>query len=125
VRLPDSVVVIISLQGGKMKSEQIHWDQASVLVQFGLVDPTELPVAGVEVTRKALDPAAVPSNLVMKRTIAKSCSDTPSQTLQQTAGHVWGTEPHESDPGHSVRRMTVSERPLDGYKAHGLRSFPE
>ena len=64
------VVVIISFEGGKMKSEQIYWDQASVLVQLGLLDPAGLPVAGVEVARKALDPVAVPSNLLMKRTIA-------------------------------------------------------
>jgi carboxymethylenebutenolidase len=65
-----AVVVIISFDGDKMKSEQIYWDQASVLVQLGLLDPAGLPVAGVEVARKALDPAAVPSNLLMKRTIA-------------------------------------------------------
>src|SRR5262245_49255848 len=65
-----AVVVIISFEKGKMKSEQIYWDQASVLVQVGLVDPAGLPVAGVEVARKALDPTAVPSNLLMKRTIA-------------------------------------------------------
>lgn len=63
------VVVIVSFEGGKMKSEQIYWDQASVLVQLGLLDPAGLPVAGVEVARKALDPAAEPSNLLMKRTI--------------------------------------------------------
>ena len=68
-RLEIAVVVIISFEGGKMKSEQIYWDQASVLVQLGLLDPTGLPVAGVDVARKALDPAAVPSNLLMKRTI--------------------------------------------------------
>jgi hypothetical protein len=68
-RLEIAVVVIISFEGGKMKGEQIYWDQASVLVQLGLLDPTGLPVAGVEVARKALDPAAVPSNLLMKRTI--------------------------------------------------------
>jgi carboxymethylenebutenolidase len=68
-RLEVAVVVIISFEGGKMKSEQIYWDQASVLVQLGLLDPAGLPVAGVEVARKALDPAAVPSNLLMKRTI--------------------------------------------------------
>jgi len=44
--------------------------QASALVQLGLLDPAGLPVAGAEVARKALDPAAVPSNLLMKRTIA-------------------------------------------------------
>ena len=69
-RIEVAVVVIISFDGGKMKSEQIYWDQASVLVQLGLLDPMGLPVAGVEVARKALDPAAVPSNLLMKRTIA-------------------------------------------------------
>jgi len=69
-RMEIPVVVIISFEGGKMKSEQIYWDQASVLVQLGLLDPAGLPVAGVEVARKALDPAAVPSNLLMKRTIA-------------------------------------------------------
>ena len=63
------VVVIITFEKGKMKSERIYWDQASVLVQLGLLEPTGLPVAGVEVARKALDPAAVPSNLLMKRTI--------------------------------------------------------
>ena len=69
-RLEVAVVVIISFDGGKIKSEQIYWDQASVLVQLGLLDPTGLPVAGVEVAHKALDPAAVPSNFLMKRTIA-------------------------------------------------------
>jgi carboxymethylenebutenolidase len=69
-RLEVAVVVIISFEGGKIKSEQIYWDQASVLVQLGLLDPAGLPVAGVEVARKALDPAAVPSNLLMKRTIS-------------------------------------------------------
>jgi carboxymethylenebutenolidase len=68
-RLEVAVVVIISFEGGKMKSERIYWEQASVLVQLGLLDPAGLPVAGVEVARKALDPAAVPSNLLMKRTI--------------------------------------------------------
>ena len=51
-------------------SEHLYWDQASALVQLGLLDAAGLPVAGVEVARKALDPAAVPSNLLMKRTIA-------------------------------------------------------
>jgi carboxymethylenebutenolidase len=69
-RMEVALVVIISFEGGKMKSEQIYWDQASVLVQLGLLDPAGLPVVGVEVARKALDPAAVPSNLLMKRTTA-------------------------------------------------------
>ena len=53
---------------GKIVSEHIYWDQASVLVQVGLVDPEELPVSGAESARKVLDPASVPSNELIKRT---------------------------------------------------------
>jgi carboxymethylenebutenolidase len=63
-------VVIVSFEGGKIHHEHIHWDQASALVQLGLLDPTGLPVSGAEAARKALDPRSVPSNLLMKRTIA-------------------------------------------------------
>ena len=61
-------VVIVTFEEGKIHHEHIHWDQASALVQLGLLDPANLPVSGAEAARKALDPAAVPSNLLMKRT---------------------------------------------------------
>jgi carboxymethylenebutenolidase len=69
-RLELVVVVIVTFEAGKIHHEHIHWDQASALVQLGLLDPAGLPVAGAEVARKALEPAAVPSNLLMKRTLA-------------------------------------------------------
>jgi carboxymethylenebutenolidase len=69
-RLELVMVVVISFEGGKIHHEHIHWDQASALVQLGLLDPAGLPVAGAETARKMLDPTAVPSNLLMKRTIA-------------------------------------------------------
>ena len=47
--------------------EHIYWDQASVLVQLGLLDPGNLPVAGVESARKALDKGQ-PSNALIERT---------------------------------------------------------
>jgi len=62
-------VVIVYFEGGKIHHEHIHWDQASALVQLGLLDPANLPVAGAECARKVLDPLTVPSNLLMKRTI--------------------------------------------------------
>ena len=68
-RLDLVTVVIVSFEDGKIVKEHIHWDQASALVQLGLLDPTNLPVAGAEAARKVLDPASVPSNLLMKRTI--------------------------------------------------------
>ncbi|MGD9645146.1 MAG: ester cyclase [Pirellulales bacterium] len=62
-------VVIVTFADGKIKNEHIHWDQASALVQVGLLDPTSLPVVGAEAARKMLDPESVPSNLLIKRTI--------------------------------------------------------
>lgn len=69
-RLESVTVVIVYFQAGKIHHEHIHWDQASILVQLGLLDPASLPVSGVEAARKILDPTSVPSNLLMKRTIA-------------------------------------------------------
>src|SRR5262249_9793800 len=62
-----SKVVAVEFQNGKIAAERIHWHQASVLVQLGLLDPGKLPVAGVAAARKTLDPQ-LPSNELMKRT---------------------------------------------------------
>jgi carboxymethylenebutenolidase len=50
-----SVVVIVHFRGDKVAGEHIHWDQASLLVQVGLLDPTGLPVGGRDNARKLLD----------------------------------------------------------------------
>ena len=50
-------VVIVGIENGKVAYEHIYWDQASVLVQLGLLDPADLPVAGRETVAKLLDPA--------------------------------------------------------------------
>jgi carboxymethylenebutenolidase len=42
------LVVIVHFRDGKLSSEHIYWDQATVLVQLGLLDSTRLPVTGVE-----------------------------------------------------------------------------
>src|SRR5919205_1111697 len=39
----------------KQSHEHIYWDQASLLVQIGLLDSTTLPVYGIEQTRKLLE----------------------------------------------------------------------
>jgi carboxymethylenebutenolidase len=49
-------VAIVKFEAGKIAYEHIYWDQASVLVQLGLLDPTGLPVSGAESARKVLDP---------------------------------------------------------------------
>ncbi len=66
-RVEIPIVVVVQFLEGKIVSEHIYWDQASVLVQVGLIDPEELPVSGAESARKVLDPASVPSNELIKR----------------------------------------------------------
>ncbi len=51
-----AAVVIVKFAAGKVAHEHIYWDQASVLVQLGLLDPSGLPVSGAESAQKLLDP---------------------------------------------------------------------
>lgn len=63
------LVVIVHFRDGKLASEHIYWDQASVLVQLGLLNAARLPVAGVETARK-LTEKSLPSNDLIKRAAA-------------------------------------------------------
>lgn len=38
-----AMVSVVAIRGGKLVSEHMYWDQASVLVQVGLLDPTVVP----------------------------------------------------------------------------------
>ena len=62
VQIP--LVAIVQFVGDKIAHEHIYWDQASVLVQLGLLDADGLPVAGVETAQKVLD-VSLPSNTLM------------------------------------------------------------
>jgi carboxymethylenebutenolidase len=59
-RVEIAVAVIVKFDGGKIAHEHIYWDQASVLVQIGLIDPKGLPVSGADSARKVLDPTLPP-----------------------------------------------------------------
>lgn len=61
------LVAIVGFRDGKVAHEHIYWDQATVLVQLGLLDPGSLPVAGGETARKVLRPASEPSNAIIAR----------------------------------------------------------
>ncbi len=50
-------VVIVGIDDGKVSYEHIHWDQANVLVQLGLIDPSGLPVTGAGAAAKLRDPS--------------------------------------------------------------------
>lgn len=63
-RVEIPLVAIVKFRGDKLYHEHIYWDQASVLVQIGKLDPKGLPVAGIETARKLLD-ETLPSNTLM------------------------------------------------------------
>ena len=65
-RVEVPLVAIVRFRGDKLAHEHIYWDQASVLVQLGLLDPATMPVAGIESARKVLD-NTLPSNALMQR----------------------------------------------------------
>ena len=50
VELPH--VVVIKFKDNKIAHEHIYWDQASLLAQIGLLDANNLPVKGIEQSRK-------------------------------------------------------------------------
>lgn len=58
VKVP--LIVVVHFRDGKLAHEHIYWDQASVLVQLGLIDGRQLPVAGVESAEKVLNPGLPP-----------------------------------------------------------------
>jgi carboxymethylenebutenolidase len=65
VKIP--LIVIVHFRDGKLAHEHIYWDQASVLVQLGLLDTFGLPVAGLQTAQKVLHPN-LPSNELIRRT---------------------------------------------------------
>jgi carboxymethylenebutenolidase len=64
VRIP--LIVVVHFRDGKLAHEHIYWDQASVLVQLGLINDVNLPVAGVATAEKVLNPQ-LPANELMKQ----------------------------------------------------------
>jgi hypothetical protein len=69
-----AIVSVVCVRGGRIYHEHIYWDQASVLVQIGLLDPKlvpepmkkkglqRLPVCGSASAAKVLDEESHPSN---------------------------------------------------------------
>jgi carboxymethylenebutenolidase len=65
-RLEVPHVAIIGFENGKIASEHIYWDQATVLVQLGVLDAKHLPALGVEQSDRLLRPEA-PANQLIER----------------------------------------------------------
>jgi carboxymethylenebutenolidase len=83
VELP--FVVIVQFEGDKMAHEHLYWDQASLLVQVGLLNRT-LPVRGGETAAQVLSPTQ------------------PMNELIRRAGHMEDREPLTPVPRSVARR---------------------
>jgi carboxymethylenebutenolidase len=60
-----AVCVVAGFRDGKVTHEHVYWDQASVLVQVGLLEPGGLPVTGAEQAAKLLAPRSVAVNVLL------------------------------------------------------------
>ena len=66
-RIELAMVVVVNIAAGKIASENIYWDNATILRQAGLLPDPTLPVLGAESARNMLEPAAL--NHLIQRTV--------------------------------------------------------
>jgi len=64
-RVEVGLIMVVQFEGTKLAHEHLYWDQASVLVQLGLLDPAGLPVVGAEGARSISD-RSLPLNGLIK-----------------------------------------------------------
>lgn len=62
-----AVVAVIDFQDGKIASERLYWDQASLLAQIGLIDTQQLPVVGADSAQMVRNPSHRPFNTLIDR----------------------------------------------------------
>ncbi len=65
-RVEVPTIAIVTFEGDKIANEHIYWDQASVLVQIGLLEANDLPICGSEQTAKLKD-KHLPSNQFIRK----------------------------------------------------------
>jgi len=65
-RVEVAMLVVVQFEGDKLAHEHLYWDQASVLVQLGLLQREGLPVVGVEGARSVLN-RSMPLNELLRR----------------------------------------------------------
>jgi carboxymethylenebutenolidase len=71
-RVECPLVVIVHFRDGKLSNEHIYWDQATVLVQLGLLDPSTLPVVGSETALKLANPTLPANHLITRAKLRRT-----------------------------------------------------
>jgi carboxymethylenebutenolidase len=90
-RVEIGIVVVVQFDGDKLAHEHLYWDQASVLVQLGLLDPGDLPVVGVEGARSVLDRSVTLNALIHRANAIKSNPECTRAGEARPADHEFET----------------------------------
>jgi carboxymethylenebutenolidase len=64
-RIEVAMVVVVTFEGNKIKSENLYWDNATILKQAGLIHDPKLPILGAESARNMSSPTE-PLNQLIK-----------------------------------------------------------
>jgi len=67
-RVEVPVVAVVQFEGDKIAHEHVYWDQASVLVQVGLLDRS-LPVRGGEIAAQVVSPTQPMNELIHRASV--------------------------------------------------------
>jgi carboxymethylenebutenolidase len=86
-RVEIALVVVVQFEGDKLAHEHLYWDQASVLVQLGLLDRTGLPVVGAEGARSVLD-RSIPLNGLLHRAKQHTSNNNSYKQARETRTSV-------------------------------------
>jgi hypothetical protein len=116
-----AVAVIVGFKDGKISHEHIYWDQASVLVQIGLLNPVGLPFCP-ELGATALIPpelvqfalCEIPAGLpLIKTQLSGLHVGWPDSVFHPSKRQPWLHASHTNNTTHSVQianSLTVKER---------------
>jgi carboxymethylenebutenolidase len=63
-RVEVAVVGMIRFENGKIASEHLYWDHASVLAQLGVIDPAKVPVQAADSVRTLLVWSGITSSML-------------------------------------------------------------
>jgi carboxymethylenebutenolidase len=75
-RVEIALLVVVQFDGDKLAHEHLYWDQASVLVQLGLLQPAGLPIVGAEGARSVLDRSILLNELLRRAELLHCASAT-------------------------------------------------
>ena len=81
------MLLVVQFEGDKLAHEHVYWDQASVLVQLGLLQRGNLPVVGVEGARSVLDRSIALNDLIRRANMTVR-RDAGRSTKQRSAAFL-------------------------------------